>query len=330
MKTIRFAIYGCGVIAKTHAEALGELEGAELVGCADVSDASAEAFSKKYGIKKYRDLDELLSDCELDVINVCTPSGTHADIAIRALRSNKNVVLEKPMAICSRDCDRIIEAARSSRGRLAVISQMRSAPDVQRLRGMINSGALGKILLVELNMNYYRDESYYHGSWRGSRLMDGGGALMNQGIHGVDLIGYLFGNVARVGSIVRTVAHDIEVEDLAVANLEFESGALGVITASTATPPGFDRETRIYGTRGYAHLIETKLVELTVDGERLPCEGFISTGAATTNQILDAAGHKRQLSSFIEVLCGKDVEYIDENEGKRPVEIIEKIYASTI
>ncbi len=330
MKKLRFAIYGCGVIARTHAAVLAEIENGELIGCADISDASAEAFAEKYGIKKYNGLEELLSAPEIDVITVCTPSGTHADIATRVLGAGKNVVLEKPMAITSGDCDRIIEAARLSKGKLTVISQMRTAPDVKRLKSLISSGELGDVLLVTLNMNYYRAEDYYHGSWRGSRLMDGGGALMNQGIHGVDLIMHLVGNVKRVGSIVRTLTHKIEVEDMAVANLEFECGALGIITASTATPPGFDRETRIYASRGYARLIETKLVELTVDGKKIPCGEFISSGAATTNQLLDASGHKRQISDFIDVICGIPHEYIDECEGKRPVELIEKIYSVSL
>lgn len=330
MKKLRFAIYGCGVIARTHAAVLAEIENSELLGCADVSDASAEAFAVKYGIKKYDGLDALLKDPDIDVITVCTPSGTHADIATRVLAADKNVVLEKPMAITSRDCDRIIEAAKKSRGKLTVISQMRSAPDVRRLRELINSGELGKIMLVELNMNYYRADEYYRGSWRGSRAMDGGGALMNQGIHGVDLVMHLVGNVTRVGSIVRTLAHDIEVEDMAVANLEFECGALGIITASTATPPGFDRETKIYGTRGYAHLIETKLVELFINGRKIPCGEFISSGAATTNQLLDSAGHKRQISDFIDVINGMPLEYINEYDGKRPVELIEKIYSVSL
>ena len=211
-----------------------------------------------------------------------------------------------------------------------VISQMRTAPDIKHLKSLIDSEILGRILLVQLNMNYYRDEEYFKGSWRGSKEMDGGGALMNQGIHGVDLIGYLVGKVKNVSSIVRTLSHNIEVEDMAVANLEFENGALGIITASTAVPPGFDRETKIFGTKGYAHLIETKLVELIVDGEKIPCDKFVSSGAATSNMLLDSAGHKRQIETFIDVLNGKECEYINENEGKTPVELIERIYKNSI
>lgn len=330
MNKTRFGIFGCGVIARTHAQVLKEIEKAELYACADISEAAAQNFAEKYAIKAFKSLDEMLESNEIDVICVCTPSGTHADIAIKILECGKNIILEKPMAIKTSDCDRIIEAAKKSRGKLTVISQMRSAPDIKRLKSLIDDGKLGRILLAELNMNYYRDDEYFKGSWRGSKKMDGGGALMNQGIHGVDLIGYLVGRVQKVTSIVRTVAHDIEVEDMAVANLEFENGALGIITASTAVPPGFDRETKIYGTCGYAHLIETKLVRLIVDGKDVPCEKFVSSGAATSNQFLDSTGHKRQIEDFIDVINGKELEYIDENEGKVPVELIERIYNSSI
>lgn len=330
MNKTRFGIFGCGVIAKTHAAVIKRIEDAELYACADISEKAALSFAENHSIKAFSSLDEMLESPDVDVISVCTPSGTHADIAIKILEADKNVILEKPMAIKTSDCDRIIEVAKKSKGKLTVISQMRTAPDIKKLKSLIDTGTLGKVLLVELNMNYYRDDEYYKGSWRGSKKMDGGGALMNQGIHGVDLIGYLVGKVAKVTSIVRTVAHDIEVEDMAVANLEFENGALGIITASTAVPPGFDRETKIYGTCGYAHLIETKLVRLIINGKEMPCEKFVSSGAATSNQFLDSSGHKRQIEDFIDVINGEELEYIDENEGKVPVELIERIYSSSI
>ena len=329
-KTYGFGIFGCGVIANTHAKVIGEIENATLCGCSDISLPYAEKFAEKHGTKAFLSLEEMLENDDIDVINVCTPSGTHADIAIKILEADKNVILEKPMAITAADCDRIIEAAKKSKGRLMVISQMRSAPDIKHLKSLIDSDILGRILLVQLNMNYYRDEEYFKGSWRGSKKMDGGGALMNQGIHGVDLIGYLVGKVKNISSIVRTLSHNIEVEDMAVANLEFENGALGIITASTAVPPGFDRETKIFGTKGYAHLIETKLVELIVEGEKIPCEKFVSSGAATSNMLLDIKGHKRQIEGFIRVLSGEKEEYINENEGKIPVELIERIYNTSI
>lgn len=330
MKTIKFAIYGCGVIANFHAAALAEVSGAELYGCADYYKPSAEKFAEKNKIRVYDDFDALLADADIDVITICTPNGTHAEFAIKALGADKNVVLEKPMAITTEDCDKIIEAAKNSRGKITVISQLRTSPDIVRARELVQSGAIGKIVLADLVMKYYRAPEYFKGSWRGTKKMDGGGALMNQGIHGVDLLQYVVGPVKNIQSIVRTLSHDVEVEDTAVASIEFENSALGVIIASTATHPGFERQMRINGTRGAVEIIEDKIVRLVIDGEDMPCSKFEGASGASSNTGISHSGHANQLSIFVDVLNGNDREYVDEFEGKKAVEIIEKIYKNTI
>ena len=330
MNDLKFAIYGCGVIAKTHAEALSEADGAVLYGCADYVPSAAEAFAKNHSIKFYSDFDSLLTSDEIDAVCICTPSGTHAPLAVKALMAGKNVVLEKPMSITVSGCGEIIAAAEKSGAKIMVISQMRTFPDIIKAKEIIDSGALGKIILAELTMPYYRDPSYYRGSWRGTKAMDGGGALMNQGIHGVDVILHLLGEVRNVQSVVRTLHHDIEVEDAAVASVEFASGALGVITASTATHPGFDREIKIYGTRGALELKDGKFIRIVLDGKDEPCREFVSGGAAGTNLILDHSGHVRQLGQFIRAICGENAEYLDQYKGKMAVEVIERIYKNSI
>lgn len=330
MKNIKFAIYGCGVIAGFHAAAIADIDGAELYACADFYPPAAEKFAKEKGIIAHADFDALLADSEVDVVTICTPSGTHADLAIRALGADKNVVLEKPMAITVADCDRIIEAAAKSKGKITVISQLRTSPDIIRAKEIINSGAIGKVVLADLVMKYYRAPEYFKGSWRGTKKMDGGGALMNQGIHGVDVLQYIVGPVKNIQSIVRTLSHEIEVEDTAVAALEFENSALGVIIASTATHPGFERQIRINGTRGAIELVESQIVRLVIDGVDEPCEKFEGASGASSNTAISHEGHAKQLSIFVDVLNGKDREYVNEYEGKKAVEIIETIYNKTI
>ena len=326
MKTINFAVFGCGVIAGIHAAAIADVEGARLVGCADVVPLAAEKFAEKWCVSAYADFDALINQPDIDAISICTPSGTHADLAIKALNAGKNVVLEKPMAITVKDCDRVIEAASKSRGKITVISQLRTSPDVVRAKEIVESGRLGRIVLVELNMRYYRAPEYFVGSWRGTKKMDGGGALMNQGIHGVDLLQYIAGPVSNIKSIVRTLSHDIEVEDTAVAAIELASGALGVIVASTATHPGFDREIRINGTRGAIELREDRLVRIVVDGVDEPCEEYTSQGTASNNAALLHSGHARQISSFVKAINLNTPPAVDEHEGKIAVEVIERIY----
>ena len=330
MKKIKFAIYGCGVIAGFHAAAIAEIEGAELYACADFYPPAADKFAEKNGIIAHPDFDALLADANVDVVTICTPSGTHAELAIKALGADKNVVLEKPMAITIADCDRIIEAAAKSKGKITVISQLRTSPDIIRAKEIIKSGALGKIVLADLVMKYYRAPEYFKGSWRGTKKMDGGGALMNQGIHGVDVLQYVVGPVKNIQSITRTLCHEIEVEDTAVATLEFENSALGVIIASTATHPGFERQMRINGTRGAIEIVENKIVRLVIDGVEEPCEKFVGASGASSNTGISHEGHAKQLSIFVDVINGAELEYVNEFEGKKAVEIIETIYKNTI
>lgn len=330
MEKTKIAIYGCGTIAEVHARAIAEGESCELFAVCDLNYEAARSFAKKHGVVTFPDLDGLLSSDEVDVVSICTPNGTHAPLAIRALLSGKHVILEKPMAISTAECDEIIDAASKSGRKITVISQMRTSPDVLGAKEIIESGKLGKIILAELNMRYFRPEEYFKGSWRGTKKMDGGGALMNQGVHGVDLLSYLLGEAKSVSSIVRTLFHNIEVEDTAVAALEFESGALGVITATTAAHPGFDREIKIYGTRGALELREDKLVRLIVDGKEHPCEEFVSVGGAGSNLLLDYTGHKRQISSFVRAVRGERTSYVNEHDGRRAVSLIERIYNNSI
>ena len=156
--------------------------------------------------------------------------------------------------------------------------------------------------------------------------MDGGGALMNQGIHGVDLLQYIVGPAKKIKSIVKTLDHNIEVEDTAVCALEFENGAIGTITASTAVNPGFDREIRIYGTRGCIFLKENKLEKVIIDGEEQAGEYFVASGSSNDAALVTEEEHAKQIRRFLKALDGKDVEYVNEREGKKAVEIIERIY----
>lgn len=333
IKKIRFAIYGCGLIANTHIRALQSMGKADVAGVCDLRRERAEEFAKKYGVEKvFGDYNEVLSSPDVDVICVCTPSGTHAELGIMALEHGKNVILEKPMAITVEECDKIIAAKEKSGKRVLVISQLRAHADVRSAKGIIDSGALGKLCVCDIIMKYYRPESYYHGSWRGTKKMDGGGALMNQGIHGVDLLLHLCGDVKEVRSIVRTQYHDIEVEDTAVAILEFESGAVGMIETTTCAYPGFNRRIEISGSDGSIVINEGALERLVLRNEGVNEYNPIETSEkASDPRISDITDHKNQISEFIDVLLGDEsISYCDEHEGRRAVELIERIYKSSL
>ena len=191
-KKLRFGILGCGMIAKFHADAITSLENAILFGAADNNPATAQKYAAKYGIKAYGDYDQMLNDPQIDAVCICTPSGFHAENALKALKAGKNVVLEKPMALNTADADKIIATCTETGKKLTVICQLRFSEDILRVKKLISEDAFGKIVMCNLSMKYWREEEYYSQSaWKGTKKFDGGGALMNQGIHGIDLLLYI-------------------------------------------------------------------------------------------------------------------------------------------
>jgi predicted dehydrogenase len=273
-KNVKFGILGCGMIASIHADAIKNIENATLVGVADNNVEFARKFASKHSVKAFDCYEQMLKS-DIDVVCICTPSYFHAQNAIDALNSGKHVVVEKPMALCVADADRVDEASKRNNKLVTVISQLRFSDDVVRLKEYVESGAFGKISLCTLTMKYYRSKEYFASSnWKGTLKFDGGGALMNQGIHGVDLMQYIMGGVKNVSGKIGTLCHSVEVEDTAVATVEFNNGALGVIVASTCAYPGFDRKLEIHGEKGYAILTENNLEKLMIDGKDIELKAF--------------------------------------------------------
>lgn len=330
-KPIRFGILGCGMIAQIHAAAINSLESAILAGAADQDSFNAIRFSKQYGITPYSNYSQMLSDPNIDAVCICTPSGFHAENAIQALRSKKHVVLEKPMATTVADTERIISACQENSRILTVISQLRFSPETTLVKNLISQQAFGTVSFCNLSMNYWRDPEYYSSSkWKGTQKFDGGGALMNQGIHGVDLLLYIAGNAKVLSSRKQTSFHSIEVEDTAAALLAFENGALGTLSASTCTYPGFDRKIEILGSSGCAILRDGNLEKLIVNGETHQDLSRLSTvGTAGTPSGLSHHGHILQISNFINAIYGKEPLLVDPFQGQRAVKLIEAIYSNS-
>ena len=326
-KTYNFAILGCGVISNTHVKAIKSISNAQLLGVADVNYERAKSFADENQIKAYANYEEMLADKSIDIVCICTPSGHHAPNAIQALKSGKHVVVEKPMALNTQSANEITTVANEVGKKVTVISQFRYSEDLIKIRQYVQEGRLGKISLCSLTMKYYRAPEYYSSSsWRGTLKFDGGGALINQGIHGVDMLDYLVGPIVDVDGRIATIFHNIEGEDTAVATFKTESGALGVIQASTCAYPGFDRRIEIHGDKGYAVLRENKLEKLVLDREEVNIDKkeFVST--ASDNTVMDYSMHKAQITNFLNSLDGKEKLLMDGEEGKRALTIIENIY----
>ncbi len=256
-------IIGCGMIAEFHTRAINEIANARLIGTWSRNPANAAKIAgfAKGGCPTFDDLDALLRQPDLDVVCICTPSGAHMEHAVRAARAGKHVVVEKPLEITLPRCDAIIDACDDAGVRLCTIFPSRFTPANIRLKDAIDLGRFGRLTLGDTYVKWWRTQEYYDsGGWRGTWQLDGGGALMNQAIHNVDLLTWLMGDVVAITALTATLAHQrIEVEDTAVAALRFKNGALGVIEAATSAYPGLLKRTEIHGDRGSAQSSKTIL-----------------------------------------------------------------------
>ena len=333
MRKLGFGIVGCGAVFDFHAKSIAGIENTYLAGIADVNKDRRDEFAERYGTRSYDSYEQMLEQPEIDVVSICTPSGLHAPLAIQAAKAGKHIIVEKPMALTVNEADNMIEACEQNNVKLSVISQLRFTDATTRLKAALDEGLLGKTLVGTLSMKFYRSQEYYNqSSWRGTWKMDGGGALMNQGIHGVDLLQYMLGDVKSVFAHTRTMVRDIETEDTAVAILEFENGTLATIEGTTSIYPGFPRLLEINGSKGTIALEEDSILKWVIEGQDVPEDLVIGarTNDSSSNPTAFAIdGHKRQIEDMAHAIWEDRKPLIDQYEGKKPVEIITAIYESS-
>jgi UDP-N-acetyl-2-amino-2-deoxyglucuronate dehydrogenase len=256
---IHFGLIGCGRIAPRHAQSLRELPGTQLVAVVDVIEKRAQYLSKEYGAEAFTDYRRVLDRRDIHVVNICVPSGLHAQIAIEAMQAGKHVIVEKPMALSLEDADRMIATSKSTGMRLCVVLQNRYNPPMVDLRRVVDEGRLGKLLLGAATVRWFRPQEYYEDGWHGTLAMDGG-ALMNQSIHHIDALQWLMGDVESVFAYTATLKHRMEAEDIGVATIRFKNGSLGTIEGSTVTyPENLEGSVAIFGERGSAKVGGTAL-----------------------------------------------------------------------
>ncbi len=263
-----FGIVGVGVIGAVHAEAIGLLPGARLAAVTDAVPGRAKALAGEWDCAAEPSLAALLARDDVDVVSVCVPSGLHAEVGIQAAAAGKHLVVEKPIDVTLEAADRLIAAARGNGVLITVISQHRFDTGLDELRRLLDSGALGSLLLGEASTKWYRTQGYYDSAaWRGTRDLDGG-SLLNQGVHYVDLLLWAMGPAAEVTAICATQAHRVEVEDTALALVRFASGAVGTIVSSTAVYPGFAQRLEVTGTNGTVVVEDGRITRRALAGER--------------------------------------------------------------
>jgi len=265
---IGVGIVGTGAITGKHIQAINSLEDLNLLGLMNPSRSAAEEAKQLFGIWTYSDLDEFLAIPALQLVVVCTPSGYHMEYAVAAAKAGKHVLIEKPIEVTLEKADLIIDACKNAEVKCGVIFQNRFGPNYIKLKNAINSGKLGKLLMGNAHINWFRSEEYYSGSnWKGTFYGDGGGAFINQAIHTLDLLLDIMGDVEMVFGKTDTIYHVIEGEDIGAAVLNFKNRALGSITASTALFPGYPEKLEVYGSLGSVVLEGGRIVEWNIKGE---------------------------------------------------------------
>jgi predicted dehydrogenase len=329
-------IVGTGVIAATHAAAIAAVPGARLVAVTDAVPERAAAFAATHGGAAEPSLDALLARDDIDVVAVCVPSGLHAEVGVQAAAAGKHLVVEKPIDVSLAAADRLIDAADAAGVALTVISQHRFDSGLVELRGLIDDGVLGRLVLGEASTKWYRSQDYYDsGSWRGTWALDGG-SLMNQGIHYVDLLRWTMGPVTEVSAICATQGHQVEAEDTALAVLRFASGAVGTIVSSTAVFPGFPQRLEVSGTGGTVVVEDGEIVQraFTSDSPEPGPHGTqppgptAGPGAAANAAALDVASHAAQIADLLTAVERGREPSVTGRSGRDALEVVCAVYES--
>jgi predicted dehydrogenase len=333
-----FGIIGAGAIAEVHARAIDTIMDAELIGVFDHNPDKTIAFSTKFRCKAFDSAEKLCNDERINIVSICTPSGRHLEPALTAINAGKNCVIEKPLEITLERCDKIINAGIDRKVMVSGIFPMRFSRVYLELKKAIDEGRFGKLVMGDAYIKWYRTPEYYNEvKWRSLLNASGGGAVMNQGIHSVDLLRWFMGKVDSVCAFTGLIGHEgLEVEDVATAAIRFANGAMGVVEASTAVNPGFFRRIEILGTRGSAIVEEEKLVAWKFDEERdsdrIIREKYsgnnLSGGGVSDPRAISDIGHLRQLLDIIQSIDKGEPPAIDAIEAKKAVELVLAIYAS--
>ena len=343
-QTVRFGIIGCGEVGRSlsgtdqyngigewHARYIGEIPGAELVAVCDVNEQNARALAKKFGLKDYYlKSADLLARRDIDVVNICTPSGTHGAIATAAAKAGKHVMVEKPMEVTLEGADAIMRACREAGVKLQVLFPFRMGRGLQAVKAAIRKGVFGKFILSNAMCRRYRDQNYYAKSgWRGTWAMDGGGACMNQGIHVIDAYMYLMGAPDSVFAKMGTLGHSsVEVEDVAAAIIQFVDGGVGITEASTCAYPDFGDRIDLHGERGSVILegLPPRITRWDVMDSKhsINLEDYEEQGEPGNPYFL----HRAVIQNMVNAVRQDIDPDIDGKEGRKSLEIIDAIYRS--
>ena len=332
-KRLRFGIIGTGAIASHHAKSIQELDSCQLVGVCSSSESRAKGASERFGVPGYSNVDDFLAIKDLDVVCVCTQSGNHLEPILAAAKAGKHIITEKPLEVSVERAERIISECKAQGVKLGVIFQSRFNPAFLKIKEAVKSGLLGKLLLGNAYIKWYRHREYYDSSdWKGTLKGDGGAALINQGIHTIDLLIDIMQDVEDVYGQVKTMVHDIEGEDVAVALLNFKNGAMGTIEGGTALYPGYKERLEIFGEDGSIIYEGGEIVSwnLKMEKETSDDDSEIASTGANDPMSVDYRLHKAQISDMVDAIRQNRDPLVTGEDAMKSLELITAIYKSSL
>ena len=332
MSKIGIGIIGTGSIVNTYAKCIEEMDSVELIALYTKSPNRVKQAESEFGVPVFSDMNEFLAHQNINLVCICNESGRHGEAIRASAMAGKHVLSEKPLEVTTEKIDDVIALCKKQNIKLGCVLQNRCSSDYLMAEKAINNGKLGKLLMGNAHINWYRPTSYYSNSdWRGTMEFDGGAAFMNQGIHTIDLLLHIMGSVHSVFGQIKTAVHDIEGEDVGTAILNFDNNALGNITGGTALYPGYPERLEFYGEKGSILMEGGKIVQWNVQdspGPKLTADESNGSGAADPTAI-GHQNHKTVLSDMVEAILKDRSPMVDGAEARKAVQVITAIYESS-
>ena len=333
-RKVRWGIIGCGVISKLHCDALKLADNAELLAVCDIIEERAIEKAEKYNASKiYTNYKEMLSDPEIEAVSICTPSGTHGEICKAAADAGKHIFCEKPMEITTEKLDDLVAYMENKNVKMGCVFQRRYDPKFMKVKEGIESGRFGKVILADAYLKYYRSQEYYDsGDWRGTWELDGGGALMNQGVHGIDLLLWFSGEAESVFARCETMVRNISVEDTAIASIKFKNGAIGNIEGTTSVYPAQETRLEIHMEKGSIIVSDLGIEQWSIEGSdegipELPEEIILDTKSDPAN--LPGTSHALPLWDMADAIINDRQPALPPSKARQAVDLILSIYKSS-
>jgi UDP-N-acetyl-2-amino-2-deoxyglucuronate dehydrogenase len=330
--TTYIGLIGGGNITETHARAARAIPGVEIAAVFGMNAEKIGRLCCEYGATPYADFEKFLAHSPMDLVAIGSPSGLHAEQGIAAARRGLHVLTEKPIDITVDRADALIAAASKAGVKLGVFFQDRCKPDILCVKNAVDSGALGRPILADARVKWYRPPDYYAKSrWRGTWALDGGGALINQAVHTLDLMLHIFGEVKNVQAMCKTALHTIEAEDTLIALLEFNNGALGVLQATTSVFPGYPRRLELTGSEGTIVVEQDRLLAANLKNpgaDLLVASEADKNPSSSSPVVSDVRGHQAVLEDFLKCIQDNSSPRCDGEEGRRSLALVQAIYAA--